>query len=112
MTTSRTAYFASWRCNCTILATSADEIADLCPTHGKSLLGPREFVEVDTSAPLGIEPDHRVHVTLPLIDMTGMQQWFGRLVDRPNESQSDGFTRQADEDEAEREACDRAAGRD
>lgn len=56
----RRVWFASWRCNCTILALAAAEISSLCPAHGALLLG-REQVEVAKSLPLGVvaAPDGR-----------------------------------------------------
>jgi len=47
--------FASWRCNCTMLAKSREEIPDRCPKHAKGLLGPIEWVSNIHNVPLGFQ---------------------------------------------------------
>lgn len=63
----KSVWFGSWKCNCTVLAGSSAAISDSCPDHGKDLLygpcGPREFVSVDADAPMGIQADHRLVVS-------------------------------------------------
>jgi len=57
--TEKTVAFASWRCNCTILAVTKEEIPTLCPTHQKGLLGPIEWVVNKKNVALDLKPDHR-----------------------------------------------------
>ena len=47
--------FAGWRCHCTILAKTMEEIPDRCPTHAKGLLGPAEWVRNTHKVPLGVQ---------------------------------------------------------
>jgi len=47
--------FASWQCNCTMLAETREEIPDRCPRHAKGLLGPIEWVSNIHNVPLGFQ---------------------------------------------------------
>lgn len=51
-------YFTSYRCNCTVLAKTAEEIANTCPKHGAAIIfgmsGAHQLVEVDAWQPLGL----------------------------------------------------------
>lgn len=54
--------FGSWGCNCTMLASTYQEIPSKCPKHGKGLLGPIEWIENLENVSLGysIADDHSV----------------------------------------------------
>ena len=47
--------FASWRCNCTMLAETMDGLADRCPTHGDGLLARPSWEANPHTVPLGLE---------------------------------------------------------
>jgi hypothetical protein len=49
--------FGGWRCGCTMLAISREEIADKCPAHGDGLLGPVEWVSNKNDVRLGLKGD-------------------------------------------------------
>ena len=50
-------YFSSYRCDCTILEKTPEDIPNLCPVHGSEIIygfgGARQEIEVDAWQPLG-----------------------------------------------------------
>lgn len=54
--------FGSWRCNCTFLAATLQEVPARCPDHGVELLDAPTWEENPHGVALGLAPDHRLEV--------------------------------------------------
>lgn len=48
-----TAWFAGWRCGCTTLEPTRDEVAQACPEHAASLIAQADAVQLDSVSRLG-----------------------------------------------------------
>lgn len=53
--------FGSWRCNCTMLAKTLEDVPERCPQHGEGLLDKPSWTLNPYNVPLGYEP----HIPYP-----------------------------------------------
>lgn len=58
--TNKLVAFGTWRCNCTLLVDTIEEIPSRCPTHDAPALGRPSLETNPHGVALGLRGDHRL----------------------------------------------------